>query len=46
MPDELPSHFVGENWTINDYPIIAHNKTKFLEYMNNKNNHMRGKNNR
>ena len=41
LPDS--AHFPWENRTIDNYPIIANNKTKFLEYMNNIDNHMRGK---
>lgn len=40
LPDA--DHFPGETWTIDDYPVIANNKTKFLEFMNNKDNQMRG----
>ena len=42
IPNDLPTEFHGQKRSLDEYPVIIRNRTKFLEFMNNKDNHMRG----
>ena len=44
IPDDVQDTFPGQSRSLNDYPaVILDNKNKFLEFMNDPNNHMRWK---
>lgn len=41
-PDEFPEDFAGKSQNLSNFPTLLREKDKFLEFINNKDNHMRG----